>query len=84
MRVMDSQIKIQSREALGTTLRARRKKLGLTQEQIAKRIGISRRSYNELEQGERNATFDMVLHAVQLLGLDFYIHSRGPVSTGEK
>lgn len=36
----------------GDKLKTRRKALGLTQEEVAKRIGISRRSYNMYEQKE--------------------------------
>ena len=51
-------------------LRTRRKKLGLTQEQVAKACGVSRRTYQTYEETETiNETFDKLLKQLDEMGV---------------
>ena len=51
-------------------LRTRRKKLGLTQEQVAKACGVSRRTYQTYEETNAiNATFDELLRRLDEMGV---------------
>jgi addiction module HigA family antidote len=47
-----------------------RKERKLTQEDLAKRLGISRLSVNELERNRRNITADMALRLEKVFGVD--------------
>lgn len=47
-------------ELLGGRMKALRNSMGLTQEQIADRIGISRQKYARIENGTNNITLDIL------------------------
>ena len=61
---------------LGQLIRARRKELGLTQQELAIRCGCARRYVSELEQGKETARVGMVLHTLHMLTLDMNITPR--------
>lgn len=44
-------------QELGRRIRAQRKRVGLTQEQLALVAGVDRSYYGAVERGERNITF---------------------------
>ena len=50
---------------LGARIRARRKQVGLTQEQLALVAGVDRSYFGAVERGERNVTF-IVLYRLAL------------------
>lgn len=50
---------------LGSRIRAQRKLIGSTQEQLALVAGVDRSYYGAVERGERNVTF-MVLYRLSL------------------
>jgi len=54
---------------LGTTIRAQRKRLGLNQAQLAKRIGLSRTYVSDIEHGRSNLTMLNLLRLAQVLKL---------------
>ncbi|KIP53800.1 helix-turn-helix domain-containing protein [Leucobacter komagatae] len=58
------------RGRLGEGLRAQRNHWGLTQEQLAERIGVTPRYLAALERGERNVTLDTFDEYAGFLGLD--------------
>lgn len=58
------------RRRLGAGLRGQREHWGLTQEQLAERIGVTPRYLAALERGERNVTMDTFDEYAGLLGLD--------------
>jgi transcriptional regulator with XRE-family HTH domain len=60
-----------------TAVRARRRQLGLTQEQLAGVIGVHRTQIVYLESGHRRPSLDTALRVAQALGLDFDLKSRG-------
>lgn len=58
------------RNRLGAGLLAQRRHWGLTQEQLAERIGVTPRYLAALERGERNVTLDTFGEYAGFLGLD--------------
>lgn len=54
---------------LGAALRAHRKKLGLTQAQVAQRAHVTRQWLARLEQGHPNAELGLVLDVARALGV---------------
>jgi len=54
---------------LGAAIRDRRKRLGLDQSTLAKRIGVSRQWVIEVERGHARAALGLVLRAVDALGI---------------
>jgi transcriptional regulator with XRE-family HTH domain len=47
----------------------RRKEQGLTQEQLAVLVGVSKPTLNRFEQGKTNITLDSVMKILGMLGL---------------
>ncbi|OGD73998.1 MAG: hypothetical protein A2Y64_06050 [Candidatus Coatesbacteria bacterium RBG_13_66_14] len=56
--------------ALGVTVRRHRQRLGLSQEQLAKRAGLHRTYIGSIERGERNITLVNILRLAQGLEMD--------------
>jgi HTH-type transcriptional regulator / antitoxin HipB len=59
---------IDSTQTLGTTLRASRKKLGLTQSELALTAGVGLRFIVELEAGKPTVQLEQVLRVIGALG----------------
>jgi HTH-type transcriptional regulator/antitoxin HipB len=57
---------------IGRLLRARRKRLGLTQEQLARRLGISQNRLSDLERSPEHITLDRMLEWTYALGLNLF------------
>jgi y4mF family transcriptional regulator len=55
-------------------VKSRRKMLGITQEELAKKAGVGLRFIRELEQGKKNLRMDKVNQVLSLFG-----HVLGPV-----
>lgn len=64
-------------ESLGALLRARRKRLGYTQEQVAAMMGCSPRLIGEIERGRRTVGIQRVLDLALGLGIDLFAVPRG-------
>ncbi len=62
MRIMDA-------VDLGSLIRTRRRRLGLTQADLAGRAGVSRRWLSDVEAGKDSAEFGLVLRALRALDL---------------
>jgi y4mF family transcriptional regulator len=60
---------ISSSETLAATIRARRKELGLTQQDLADLSTVSARTIFELESGNSAITFQRLLLVLTALGL---------------
>lgn len=56
-------------EALGAAVRARRRRLGLTQQEVADLAGISERSVRAIEHGKATLQIDVLLRAFAGVGL---------------
>jgi HTH-type transcriptional regulator/antitoxin HipB len=61
---------------LGNTLRARRRELSLTQEEISSVIGVNRRVIGELERGKGTVRLQIAMEAVRALGMDIELEPR--------
>jgi y4mF family transcriptional regulator len=62
---------------LGVAIRERRGELGLTQDDLAASIGVSRKVIGELERGKRTVHVDIVLRAARAVGLNVGVEPRG-------
>ena len=60
---------------LGLILRGRRKDLGLGQEALAQRAGVSRQWVVEVEQGKPRAELGLVLRLMRVMGLLIDVHA---------
>ncbi|MGD0452338.1 MAG: helix-turn-helix domain-containing protein [Solirubrobacteraceae bacterium] len=61
---------------LGNALRARRRELNLTQEDVANVIGVNRRVIGELERGKGTVQLQIAMEAARALGLDIELAPR--------
>lgn len=61
----------------GVMLRARRKKLGYTQEQVAEMMGCSARLIGDIERGKQTIGIQKVIDLTLGLGIDLYGIPRG-------
>lgn len=68
---------VYSAEELGSAIRARRKKLGYTQEEVAEFQGCSPRFIGELERGMAASTIGRAIEIMNNLGLDMVVVERG-------
>ncbi|HBG96061.1 MAG TPA: hypothetical protein DDY14_12295 [Chromatiaceae bacterium] len=62
---------------LGGCIRAHRKRLGLTQEDLALQTGISRPTIRAIEQGKETARVGLVLQICADLGLVLHLRDDG-------
>lgn len=65
-------------EAIGGTIRQRRKDLGLTQEDLAAISGMSDRTLREIEQGSSSPSIGALAAACNSLGLTLTAHTPEP------
>ncbi|MBY6347345.1 helix-turn-helix domain-containing protein [Providencia rettgeri] len=72
-------------DQLGYQLVARRKALGLTQQEVASRLGISQNRLSELESQPSQLTVERLLTLTGILGLELAVQQRSqaPLSTSE-
>ncbi len=63
---------------LGLLIRARRRELGLDQQALAKRVGVSRLWIIEFERGKPRAEIGLVLRTLTALDLHLDVSSAGP------
>jgi HTH-type transcriptional regulator/antitoxin HipB len=63
--------------ALGEAIRARRRGLKITQDDLALSIGVNRRVIGQLEGGKETVQLDIALRAARAVGLDVGVRERG-------
>jgi HTH-type transcriptional regulator/antitoxin HipB len=61
----------------GTIVRARRRALRISQEQLAELIGVHRRVIGEMERGKVTVRLEIAIAAARALGLDVELRPRG-------
>lgn len=61
---------------LGAIVRARRRALGITQEELAAMVGLTQRSLSLIERGESGARSSNLFHLCHALGLDLSVSAR--------
>lgn len=54
----------------GNFIKERRQKMGLTQEEVSKRLGISQVAYGRYELGLREPKFSLIIKISQVLGFE--------------
>ncbi len=74
--IMAQGVRVTEGVALGATLRARRKRLGYTQEDLADMLGFSPRLVGEIERGRGTVGIDKVLAFATALGVDVVAFER--------
>jgi HTH-type transcriptional regulator/antitoxin HipB len=67
-------VKIRTASELGLLLRERRRELGLRQEELADRIGVSRQWVGKVEKGKQRADAGLVLRVIGALRLVLDVH----------
>lgn len=79
-------MRVLTAKELGALVRHRRRERGLSQEELARRVGVSRKWVIGLEQGQFRA-FGLVLQTLAELGLAMEVveedYGRGPVDLDE-
>jgi HTH-type transcriptional regulator / antitoxin HipB len=60
----------------GQVLRAHRRELGLTQDEVADLIGVNRRVIGELERGKGSVRLEIALNVARVLGIDVDLRPR--------
>jgi HTH-type transcriptional regulator / antitoxin HipB len=69
-------MQVSDAELFGKVIRSRRKTLGITQQDLAHAIGVSRRSISEMENATRSTSLETALAAAADLGLDMSFLAR--------
>lgn len=64
-------------------LKARRRALGITQTNLAPKLGITQNRLSQLEADPNGFSLDKLLELLNLLSLDLIIQDRKPRSSGE-
>jgi HTH-type transcriptional regulator/antitoxin HipB len=67
---------------IGAIVRRARRKAGLTQTELGKKIGLRQATISRLEKGEDEAKLSTLLDALTALGLEIIIDTRGKASHG--
>lgn len=73
---------ITNTEQLGSAIRTRRRKLGITQRDLAMTCGTGLRFIVDLEKGKPTCQVGKTLHVLQMLGLVIETTSRDGEETG--
>jgi HTH-type transcriptional regulator / antitoxin HipB len=62
---------------LGAAIRERRRRLGISQDQLASSIGVNRKVIGQLENGKETARVGIALRAARAVGLVVGVEPRG-------
>lgn len=62
---------------IGAAIRDRRRRLGLGQDELAARVGVSRKWIIDIEKGKPRAAIGLLLRTLDALGLRFSIDADG-------
>lgn len=68
--------RIFSAKDLGFFIRAKRKEMGLTQEEFATAAGTGIRFLSELERGKPTVQFEKALHVLNFVSCNMYVGER--------
>lgn len=71
-------MRIQTPADLGLTIRDRRKQMGLAQQTLADRVGVSRQWIVEVEAGKSRAEIGLILRTLRELGVQLDVKSELP------
>ena len=62
-------MRVRNSNDIGALIRDHRRRLGLTQEALAERVGVSRQWLGDVERGKASAELGLVLRVVNALGV---------------
>jgi HTH-type transcriptional regulator/antitoxin HipB len=62
---------------LGAAIRKRRRRLGISQDELASSIGVNRKVIGQLENGKETVQVGIVLRAARAVGLVVGVEPRG-------
>ena len=68
--------RIFSAKDIGTIVRAERKKLGMTQAELALNVGTGIRFISDLENGKTTVQFDKTIHVLSMAAINLYAKER--------
>jgi HTH-type transcriptional regulator/antitoxin HipB len=77
-------MRIQTPADLGLTIRDRRKQLGLAQQTLADRVGVSRQRIVEVEAGKSRAEIGLILRTLRELGIQLDAKSEAPSGSSKR
>lgn len=66
---------------LGAALRERRRRLRLSQDELALSIGVNRKVIGQLEGGKETVRLEIALNAARALGLNVGVEARGEIDS---
>lgn len=72
-----SQYTVRTPEQLPVLLKAFRKQAGLTQGQLAMRLGVTQQTLSALERNANKVSADRLLQLLGILGVEMVLQSRG-------
>jgi HTH-type transcriptional regulator / antitoxin HipB len=72
-----TKIIVRTPQDIGALIRSRRRALGLSQADLAGKLGISRLWITEIERGKPRASLVLVLQALSALGLELVTDDEG-------
>jgi transcriptional regulator with XRE-family HTH domain len=70
------------RQIVGENIRRYRREKGLSQQEMANRMGVDRAYISGLELGQRNPTVITLWHAAQALDVEVHLLLKDPVGRG--
>ncbi len=73
--------RVDTPSALGAALRERRRKLRLSQDELALSIGVNRKVIGQLEGGKETVRLDIAMNAARALGLNLGVEARGETNS---
>lgn len=74
---MQTEVYVWDGNALGETLRTRRRELGIRQEDAARELGFSVRLVSEIENGRDTVAYGKILRYAGYLAMDVVLKPRG-------
>jgi HTH-type transcriptional regulator/antitoxin HipB len=69
---------------IGSAIRDRRRRLGLGQDELAVRVGVSRKWIIDVEKGKPRVALDLLLRTLDALGLHLSIDGDGVPATRKR
>ncbi len=75
------QFTVRTPDQLPALLRAFRKQAGLTQAEVALRLGVTQQTYSALERNADTVGFDRLLKLLNLLGVQLSLGTPAPAPT---
>ncbi|CAB3738644.1 helix-turn-helix domain-containing protein [Achromobacter kerstersii] len=76
-----SEFTVRTSDQLSGMLRAFRKQAGLTQGEVAERLGLRQQTYSTLERNAETVSAGRLMKVLAVLGVDLVLHQREPADS---